>query len=260
MEFSKFSRKVKAFAPAFLLSFALSTSAYAEKVQWSYEGETGPEHWGDLSPEYHLCRDGTQQSGINIEDVTDKSKVGNIKFRYKDTPLRILNNGHTIQVNYERGSTITVNGETFELLQFHFHTPSEHTKNGTAYPLEGHLVHINSNGQLAVVGVFMKEGEHNSFIQAIWDYMPPTEGEITVPLDINAADMLPRKKGYYYYPGSLTTPPCSEGVKWHVMKQPIEISSAQIQQFRSLYPLNARPVQPLNGRVIKSNKVNQSAK
>lgn len=232
---------------------ALPLAASGAEIHWSYEGEAGPAHWGDLAPEFHLCKDGKQQSGIDIPGVSGADDLAHIRFDYKTVPLKIVNNGHTIQVNYAAGSKAMIDGDNYQLLQFHFHTPSEHNKKGASFPMEVHLVHRNAAGQLAVVGVLMKEGHHNDFIQKIWDRMPAHEGEVDVHADINAARLLPRERDFFRYAGSLTTPPCSEGVKWSVMAQPIEVSAAQIAQFRAIFPLNARPVQPLNGRPISTN-------
>lgn len=185
--------------------------------------------------------------------MTGVDDLAEIRFGYKSSPLKIVNNGHTIQVNIAAGSSATIDGDAYQLLQFHFHTPSEHNARGGSFPMEVHLVHKNAAGQLAVVGVFMKEGEHNDFIQNIWNSMPAHEGTVDVDTAINAETLLPREHEFFRYAGSLTTPPCSEGVKWSVMNHPIEISAAQIAQFRGVFALNARPVQPLNGRPISTN-------
>lgn len=245
--------RIKALFVAAAVSASFSLPLTAAEVHWSYEGEAGPEHWGDLAPEFHLCKDGKQQSGIDIPGVTGVEDLANIRFRYNEVPLAIKNNGHTVQVNYAAGSSATIDGDVYELLQFHFHTPSEHKKRGQSYPMELHLVHRNGAGQLAVVGVFMKEGHFNPAIQKIWDSMPQTEGEVEVADVIDADAVLPRNHEFFRYAGSLTTPPCSEGVKWSVMKYPIEVSSAQIARFKALFPLNARPTQPLNGRPVSTN-------
>jgi carbonic anhydrase len=157
-----------------------------------------------------------------------------------------------VQVNYQPGSTIKINGEEYELLQFHFHTPSEHTINGKASALEMHLVHRNAKNQLAVVGVMMEKGATNPLIEQIWQHIP-TVGKTNVVKNstINATKLLPNNKAYFSYAGSLTTPPCSENVKWNVLIEPIQVSEKQIEAFQSLYQVNARPVQPINGRIIE---------
>ena len=236
-----------------------ATAAYAADVEWSYSGDTGPEFWGFLLDSnghvaYPTCATGESQSPVNIGNVDDED-MSSIRFRYEATPLVVLNNGHTIEVEYEPGSSITVGGDTYSLPQFHFHSPSEHTESGIAYPMEGHLVHARSVGEgveLAVVGFFIEQGAANPTLQAIWDVMPDEEGEVDAHgVTVDAADLLPGgDREYYSYSGSLTTPPCTEGVRWMVLEQPIQASAEQIERFRELYPANARPVQPLNGREV----------
>ena len=201
-----------------------------------------------------MCEVGTDQSPIDIDNAVDGSPA-NIIFNYSSVPLVVVNNGHTIQVNYETGSTVSINGEEYQLLQFHFHTPSEHTMAGKAYGLELHLVHRNKKGQLAVVGVMMEKGQANSLIDTIWKNIPEEKGINEVKgLTINAADLLPSSKTYFSYAGSLTTPPCSENVKWNVLAETISVSQEQIAAFEQLYQVNARPIQPMNGRIIELHK------
>ncbi len=222
-------------------------------VHWAYDGEGAPSLWGGLKQEYALCRMGKQQSPIDISTVTI-TDLADIEFNYQPSPLDITNNGHTIQVNYAAGSSMTVDGKQYELLQFHFHSPSEHTVGGKAYDMVVHLVHKAADGQLGVIGVMFKTGgEVNNAIAKLWLNMPETAGE-TVKVDdvmISAADLLPRDLTYFNYSGSLTTPPCSEGVNWMVMATPGHIAPVQVKQFTDLFPLNVRPVQPLNGRSVK---------
>jgi carbonic anhydrase len=238
----------------FLGAFGASLTNSVDAAEWGYIGEQSPDHWADLAPEYSACQVGNAQAPINL-DQGIKSELA-IAISYKAVPLKILNNGHTIQVNYDSGSSVSINEQVFDLLQFHFHHPSEHMVAGKAMDMELHLVHKNKAGNLAVVGVFLKQGQFNPVIQKIWDAMPATlSSEQTIDRTIiNANQLLPVKQGFYEYFGSLTTPPCSEGVTWIVMMEPIEISSAQLQQFAKLFPLNARPVQPKNQRfVLRSN-------
>ncbi len=254
-------KRILGVAAAALSIFLLTpaTNSFAGHVAgapfWSYEGETGPSHWGDLSPEFIACKDGKRQSPVNIIGAV-KADLEDITFDYSASQLKIINNGHTIQVNYDPGSSITVGGKTYELLQFHFHSPSEHTVDGKPYDMVAHLVHKSSDGQLAVVAVFMTKGVQNGFLQTIWDNLPAEEGiEEAVPgvkIDIN--DLLPADRTYYTYPGSLTTPPCSEIVSWYVLKTPVEVSVAQVSKFVSIFNKNVRPVQLLSGRVIKVKK------
>jgi len=233
-------------------SLLTASSAFsAATVEWSYEGNTGPEFWGYLSPDFATCKDGNSQSPIDIVNAVDGS-LAKLKFDYEPTPLDILNNGHTLEVEYEAGSSIDIGGNNYRLLQFHFHTPSEHNKASNVYPMEAHFVHVSTSGELAVVGVFIKEGSYNKELASILDNAPASKGTVAVHgEEINALDLLPKDTSeYYHYTGSLTTPPCSEGVKWYVTDEKIEASSEQITQFQGFFEMNARPVQPLNGRVI----------
>ncbi len=223
-------------------------------VHWSYSGKEGPDNWGRLSKDYHMCRQGAEQSPIDIGGTAgfDGATVTPIDFDYHLNPVEILNNGHTIQVNYAPGSGITVRGKRFELLQFHFHTPSEHAVGGQRAPMEAHLVHKSADGELAVVGVMMQEGAENMALSEFWGLMPHKAGETKRGKStlINARDLLPHDAGFYRYMGSLTTPPCSEGVNWYVMAEPVSVSAAQLQQFETMIGANARPVQPAGKRLV----------
>jgi len=239
-------------------SLGLSTGAMAggdhHGAHWGYEGHAGPAHWAEMSKEYSLCGSGKHQSPIDISKTTSKG-LAPIQFDYRGTELDIINNGHTIQVNRGQGSSITVNGEKYELLQFHFHTPSENIVNGKAFPMEMHLVHKNAKGDLAVVGVFFQAGSDNAVLAKAWGHMPHHAGDQdhVAAVSINAADLLPAKQAYYSFTGSLTTPPCSEGVKWMVMQAPVQASQAQIEQFTHTIGANARPVQRLHDRMVSVN-------
>ncbi len=219
-------------------------------VHWGYQGSDGPQNWGNLSEAYGLCGKGKNQSPINITWSADVD-LDNIEFFYQNSPLSIVNNGHTIQVNYRPGSHIKIAGQTYELLQFHFHAQSEHLVNGKHSELEMHLVHKSHEGTLAVVGVFIQAGKDNSALQKIWDYLPrETSQEDAAETEINAAALLPQETDYYHYAGSLTTPPCSEGVRWFVMTSPIEVSEQQIADFTAIFAGNFRPAQALNRRNV----------
>ena len=241
-----------AFAGLFLAG-SLSM-AYAEKdhgAHWEYEGDTGPDHWGDLKEEFLVCKDGENQSPVNFEQV-DKAKAPQLEFHYKETPLNIVNNGHTIQVNYESGSYLMIGERKFDLLQFHFHVPSEHSVKGKPLDMEMHLVHKNEKNDLAVVGVFYTVAGTNRSLNPIWENLPkkvnePFKNETII---VNANDFLPENKNYFFYSGSLTTPPCSEGVLWHVLNQPLPVTQEQVDRFKELMGNNARPAQPLNQRGI----------
>jgi carbonic anhydrase len=220
-------------------------------AHWSYTGEGAPFLWGDLKAEYGACGTGKHQSPIDISSVTITGLPA-IEFHYQPTPLDIVNNGHSIQMNYAPGSYITVAGKQYDLLQFHFHSPSEHTIGGKAYDMVGHLVHKAADGQLGVIGVMFKAGASNDTIATLWSHMPEGAG-VTNHVDdvmVNAADLLPKDFTYFNYSGSLTTPPCSEGVNWMVMATPNSVSPEQVKQFTDIFPLSTRPVQALNGRVV----------
>lgn len=235
------------------LSVVVSFPAVAgEKghAHWGYVGAGAANHWGELDPSFEACGKGSAQSPINIE-AYKQADLQDLNAVYKDTPLEVVNNGHTVQVNYEAGSTLDLGGQSFELLQFHFHTPSEHYLDGAPFPMEVHFVHKAADGTLGVIGVMMKVGEHNPVIEGIWQNVPAAGETKTVGnVRLVATDLMPAEKGYYKYDGSLTTPPCSEGVKWYVMKDPIEISEAQLIAFQSVFPVNARPIQALGDRLV----------
>ena len=234
----------------------LTSPALAGDVNphWGYGGSENPTQWGSLSKDFELCEIGRDQSPINIKSAV-VSTPANISFDYKLSPLVVINNGHTIQVNYAQGSSVTINGEKFSLLQFHFHTPSEHTINNKASALELHLVHRNEVGKLAVIGILLNEGKANTLIEEVWKNIPAT-GKTNTVSDrlINAANLLPKGRSYYSYSGSLTTPPCSEGVKWNVFVEPITVSAEQIEAFEKIYQVDARPIQPTNSRIIKLHR------
>ena len=258
MKIFKIAQKAVFFAfTVAAIGFTLFSSpvlARENSPDWSYGGVANPTQWGRLGHDFALCEVGTDQSPIDIDDAVE-GVPAKIKFNYVPVPLVVVNNGHTIQVNYPPGSTVSINDQEYELLQFHFHTPSEHTMSGKASALELHLVHRNKEGQLAVVGVMMEEGKANSSISTIWENIPEEKGSNKVEeLTINAADLLPSGKSYFSYVGSLTTPPCSEGVKWNVLAQRIQVSRAQIAAFEKLYQMNARPIQSSNGRIIELHK------
>lgn len=235
-----------------ILSFCgcTTTEKKHDAPHWGYSGHTGPAHWGELSPDFILAKTGKQQSPIDIRNA--QSARGILQIDYNPTTLEIVNNGHAIQLNYKKGSFLKMDGATYELKQFHIHSPSEHTVNGEYFDMEIHLVHISDAGKIAVAGVLFKQGKKNVFLEKFWKMLPETPGEriLDKTLNLNAADVLPANKTYYAYDGSLTTPPCSEGVKWYVLSEPAEISAEQLAEFQKLYKGNFRPVQPLNGRII----------
>jgi len=212
---------------------------------WGYEGEIGPANWGK---EFPLCGNGKSQSPIDIRAPFQKAGFP-LKFDYKPGALKVVNNGHTLQVAVEPGSKLTINDQLFELVQFHFHRPSEETVEGKPSAMVAHFVHKNEAGQLAVVGVLLKEGREHPLIKSVWTNAPQQEGEASPPgMSINPAALLPTNRGYFAFEGSLTTPPCTEGVWFFILKNPVEISKEQVASFP--FKMNARPVQPLNGRKV----------
>ena len=227
-------------------------------VHWGYEGEESPAHWAELSPAFALCAEGTHQSPIDLTapdtveaiEVTRDYKPASLRVVRKEHVVDVLDNGHTIQVNYDQGSTLTLEGTEYELLQYHFHMPSEHTVDGRHAALELHLVHRSDAGELAVIGVLVDEGEYNAVIAPLVDALPAEPGD-TVQLEHGTFDvdgLIPFDPRYYRYEGSLTTPPCTEGVQWLVMVRQGHASAEQLARFAAVMPENNRPVQPRNAR------------
>ncbi|HEY0819599.1 MAG TPA: carbonic anhydrase family protein [Rhizobacter sp.] len=220
---------------------------------WSYHGEGGPEHWGHMKSEYALCGSGKRQSPIDIRDQISV-QLDPVQFDYKPTSFRVIDNGHTVQVNVSSGNSIEVMGRRYELQQFHFHRPSEERINGRQFDMVVHLVHKDLEGRIAVVAVLLDRGSVQPVVQQVWNNLPLEKNEelaARAPIDLNG--LLPAERGYFTYMGSLTTPPCSEGVLWMVMKNPVSIAPEQIGIFSRLYPMNARPVQSAAGRLIKGS-------
>jgi carbonic anhydrase len=231
------------------------SSEKGEAPHWSYEGEHGPAHWAALEPAYAACGTGTQQSPIDIRDA-QAADLPPLTFDYHPSPLTLVDNGHTIQTTYAPGSVLEVGGRRYALQQLHFHHPSEERVNGRSYPLVAHLVHRNAEGQLAVVAVLLDAGDANPLVDALWAHLPAAQGAEVRPegVTVDARQLLPSTLGYYTFTGSLTTPPCTEGVTWFVLKTPRQVSKAEVQEFARRYPHNARPVQPLHGRVVRMTR------
>ena len=222
----------------------------ATQPHWSYEGDGRPEKWGELRSDFRTCQLGLEQTPIDLGNGI-KGDVGSVDYDYKPSPLRIVNNGHTIQFNADPGSACIIAGTRYELLQFHLHHPSEHLLAGKGFDLECHFVHKSGAGALAVTGVFIRPGAANAWLRTFFDSMPAKEGpEQKVGSSIDLAAILPKTGGYFRYMGSLTTPPCSEGLTWTVHKEPVEASVEQIQRFAALFPANVRPVQGRNRRFL----------
>jgi carbonic anhydrase len=234
---------------------AAATRAPAPLPHWGYQGAAGPAHWGDESPAYEACKLGKRQSPIDIHDAVPAG-LPPLEFAYQPAPLRIIDNGHTLQVNVPAGSFLTVSGKRYALVQFHFHHPSENHLEGGAFPMEAHLVHQDADGKLAVVAVFLAAGSTNPFIASLWKSIPAQVGTESTPegVTVDPSRLLPAERGYFTFPGSLTTPPCSEGVTWFVFRAPVSLSTSEVSTFGSKYPDNARPVQPLNDRAVQRTK------
>ncbi len=246
-------------------SLALGLPAHAQNsspqpIPWSYQGANGPEHWGDIESSYATCKTGMHQSPIDITNA-QQAELAPIHFDYKLSPLKIVNNGYTVQINYEPGSSITVNGAVYQLIQFHFHHPSETEIDGQKFDLELHLVHKNAEGRVAVVSILMKSGSENAALRDLWTYLPREIGkEIEKKkVQINAEDFLPANRNYYNFSGSITIPPCTENADWYVMKTPVDVSPLEINAFAKLYPDNARPTQSANGRPIVETSFTKDA-
>ena len=222
-------------------------------AHWSYAGSGGPETWGQLKPEFSTCASGSRQSPIDIRSGV-KVDLEPIQFDYRPSGFSVIDNGHTIQVNVAGGNAIEVQGRRFDLVQFHFHRPSEERINGRQFDMVAHLVHKDPEGRLAVLAVLLDRGSAQPLVQTIWNNLPlERHSEVSVRADIDMNQLLPADRRYFTYMGSLTTPPCSEGVLWLVLQQPMPIAQDQIGVFSRLYPMNARPVQQAAGRLIKQS-------
>jgi len=249
----------KMFSNAMVLCFALLPALVraqeAHPPHWAYEGKEGPKDWGKLDPTFAVCSTGGRQSPIDIKGAK-KADLPVLKFNYNAVPLNIIDNGHTIQANYAPGSTLTVGDKTYTLKQFHFHHPSEEHINGKGYELVAHLVHADADGHLAVVAVLLKKGSANAFLETVWKNFPAEKGKAVdvSTVTLNVKDLLPADLGYYTFAGSLTTPPCSEGVTWYVLKSQVSLSGDQVAAFTKLYPMNVRPIQPMNDRELLETK------
>ena len=245
------SRLIRLFAVSAMLAGAALAQEHAGP-HWSYRGADGPTHWGELDKGFATCQLGHLQSPIDIR-APKAADLPPIQVAYRPAPLHIVNNGHTIQVDYEPGSSITVGDRRYELKQFHFHHPSEEKINGKGYAMVAHLVHAAADGSLAVVAVLLDaRSSANPLVAFLWQYLPAQEGPEKTHDDvqIDATGLLPTERGYYTFTGSLTTPPCTENVTWFVLKAPETISQAQADAFGRIYQRDARPTQPLNGRDV----------
>lgn len=223
----------------------------AEAPHWSWTGADGPEHWGTLDPSYKTCGAGTQQSPVDLRDAI-RAFMPRLRIGWRPEAYTVVNSGRTIQANAERGSTLAIGRQRYELKQFHFHAPSEHALKGRRFAMEAHFVHAQeSTGRLAVIGVFMRAGGRNDAFTAIMEAAPKAAGAgqaLEAPVD--PRQFLPQNSAVFRYRGSLTMPPCSEIVEWSVYDRPIAVAAADIAAFEALYPMSARPLQPINRRYI----------
>ena len=220
---------------------------------WSYEGETGPANWSKINVDWAKCGTGNRQSPIDLRDGI-KVNLEQISFDYHPSSFSEINNGHTIQVTVGGGNFITVGNTVYELQEFHFHRPSEEKINGKGTEMVIHLVHKSAEGKIAIIAVLLERGQPHRLMQTIWDNLPLEKFDTVSPsIVIDPTDALPERRDYFTYMGSLTEPPCTEGVLWMVFKQPMQASPAQMALFSRLYPLNARPVQSTAGRMIKES-------
>jgi len=230
---------------------SLALAGAGQAPHWGYEGEGGPDNWGKLSSDFALCEAGDMQSPIDLGAVNARGSAI-VSTSYTAGPLTVLNNGHTVQANFAAGSKLVSGGHEFGLVQVHFHTPSEHAVSGKRYPLVAHFVHADSAGKLAVLGILFEEGQSNAELAKVIAAAPEKKQGATevagVQLDPNG--MLPGSLSVYRYMGSLTTPPCSEGVNWHVADKAVTASKEQIAALQAIMGDNARPVQPLNNRLL----------
>ena len=251
------ARSTVAAMPAAAAALAAAhRDGHSAPAHWDYggsAGSAGPEVWAQMKPEFSTCGSGTRQSPIDIRDGI-KVNLDPVQFDYKPSAFRVVDNGHTVQVNVGPGNSIEVMGRRYDLLQFHFHRPSEERINGKQFDMVAHLVHKDLDGRLAVVAVLLERGSAHPLVQSVWNNLPLEKGEdvaARTTLDMNT--LLPTERSYFTYMGSLTTPPCSEGVLWMVMKTPMPIAPDQIGVFSRLYPMNARPIQSVAGRLIKES-------
>ncbi len=241
---------------ALLVCLAVAASAQSN-APWGYRGRTGPLSWGKLSPDYSTCADGRAQSPIDIRDAHRSKNLQPIDFHYVAGGVTLRNTGHTIEVDVHPGSYIVANGVRYNLESFEFHRPGEHAVNGRLTDMDVELKHRSPDGRIAIlVARFVENMDApNATMAALWQHLPQSPGATQTDSDlINPGGLLPGDRGYWTYMGSLTTPPCTEGVRWFILEQTVPVSTAQLSAFRSLYNLNSRPLQDRHNRVIEANQ------
>lgn len=223
---------------------------HAEHKHWGYKGEVSPAHWAQINPKFRMCKLGVNQSPVNLNRFID-AKLPKLKIYYAGIAFDVVNNGHTVKVNTKGRDEVVVDGITFTLKQFHFHTPSENTIDSRQYPMEAHFVHQSKDGEYLVIALMFKEGKENKALQKLLNDVSPKVGEVKKLHEMfNPGELFPKKLDYYRYDGSFTTPPCTEGVRWIVLKKPVEASRQQIVKLHKIMGNNNRPTQPLKARVI----------
>lgn len=236
------------------ISEDVQSSTIKQEPAWSYEGETAPHQWANIDKNFAMCAEGAEQSPINIEYTRNiKEQVSqSIQISYSTAKFSVENTGHTIQAsNLTSSNYMVIDGEVYKLIQMHFHHPSEHLLNGQSFEMEGHLVHQNAEGKYAVLGFFIQTGEENRVLDEMWSKLPTDTSVRKIVLDdVNLSQLLSKEKEFFQYRGSLTTPPCTEGVQWFVLEHPIEMAQQQIELFSSIFQQNSRPIQKLNNRKV----------
>jgi carbonic anhydrase len=249
-------KPMKLHALAALLLASVSFAAAQSPAHWTYDGRTGPINWGKLDPAYQACGKGHEQSPIDIRGAHLNKALPPIEFHYLSGSLTLLNNGHTIQATARPGSYIIAGGTRYDLVQFHFHHPSEEAVRGKYTDMDVHLVHKSADGKLAVVAIRFNRDldQPNALLTTLFQHLPKADGDLTVIDTVNPGGFLPADRGYWTYTGSLTTPPCTEGVRWFVFEQVMTMSRAQFRAFAALYPVNSRPIQDTHGRRIEANE------
>ncbi len=221
--------------------------------RWGYVGAGAAHRWADLAPEYKTCKEGTEQSPINIAQFK-QGDLAPLNPSYTPVPLVVMNTGHSVKVKIESGNSFSIEDKVFNLSHFKFRTPGEHYVDGAPYPMEAQFFHKTQGGEDAVVAVMFKVGAHNPVIEGIWQNVPQAGASKDVAgVDINVGDLMPASKSYYSYKGSLTEPPCSEGVQWYILQEPVELSAEQLTAFQAVFPVNARPIQDLGQRFVVGN-------
>jgi carbonic anhydrase len=228
-----------------------ASAAWAQEAapHWTYEGERGASKWGEVDSAFKACSIGGQQSPIDLAGAIPAT-VNRLSIQWKTLAPDLVNNGHTLQANVQEGSTLTIGQTVFDLKQFHFHAPSEHALNGKRSAMEAHFVHSAADGRLAVIGVLLAAGKRHPAFAELVRAAPRKEGEAKLRVPIDPHSFLPGTRDFYRYEGSLTTPPCSETVEWSVFDSMVEVAAADIETFKALYPMNARPLQAINRRFL----------